>query len=217
MERNEFQHVARLKLAMTVWKEKYEKECRECQSYWKKHIIATQWQSQNLDDHTVYLTSLRQDKSLYPHGNVMLCSKLICKLRESSQKEEDVTQRVIDKGLSSFAPSGVTLDLDIKYQYFIQVLQKSDSSIIDRRDHDFSKDQNIGLHDLVPQPSLHRMDTTQGVTVSGHTAPIKVDAGYCPFCSFFVGCHRTLNTHVRGHLQLSMFCGIGDSFFAAHD
>ena len=46
-------------------------------------------------------------------------------------KEADAVQKVVNKGLSSFAPSGVTLDPDIKPQYFIWVLQRSDGSMID--------------------------------------------------------------------------------------
>ena len=64
---------------------------------------------------------------------------------------------------------------------------------------------------------MRHMNTTRRVKVSGHTAPIKLDAWYCPFCSYFVGCHRTLNNHVWGHLWMSMLCGVGDCFFIAND
>ena len=88
---------------------------------------------------------------------------------------------------------------------------------MDCRDPNYGEDQNIGLHGLVSQASMHRMDTTQKVTIDRWTAMIPLDAGYCPFCAYHARCHRTLNNHVRIHLRLSMFCGVGDCFFATSD
>ena len=75
-QKNEFQHMAQLKLATIVQKEKYDLECPELKRYQKKHVSAIQWQSQNLDDHSAYLTSVWQDRYLYPHGNVMACKSM---------------------------------------------------------------------------------------------------------------------------------------------
>ena len=56
-----------------------------------------------------------QKKSLYLHDNVMPCSTLIKLLKDQGWEEEaDEAKKVVDDGLSSFAPSRVMVDLDIK-------------------------------------------------------------------------------------------------------
>ena len=123
-------------------------------------------------------------------------------------------QAVVDKGLNSYASSRIlTPDAPvIEPKYFIWVIQKKDGCIMERRDQEYGEDQNLGLHDLVSQPSTRRIDTSQRLTVDRHTGLVSLDAGYCPFCSYHIGCHKILNTHIRSHLWLSIFCGVRDCF-----
>ena len=126
----------------------------------------------------------------------------------------------MSKCLTSHAPQTMPWDLGspaIEPKYFIRVLQKKSVGIIDRCDSRHGEDQNIGLHDLVSQLSMHRVNTKQNVTVNGHTYLNEIDAGFCPFCNYHSGCHRTLNNHVWIHLQLPMFCGVRDCFFPTSD
>ena len=104
----------------------------------------------------------------------------------------------------------------IEPQYFIQVIQKSNSKTIDR-DRNHREDQNLSLNDLVSQPSMRRITTSQRVNVNGCNISAPVDAGFCPFCSYHAVCHWTLNNHIRIHLGLSMFCGVRDCFFTTSD
>ena len=55
--------------------------------------------------------------------------------------------------------------------------------------------------------------TSRKVTVNNHGLMTPIDAGFCPFCEYHSGCHKTLNNHIRIHLSLSLFCGIGGCFF----
>ena len=108
------------------------------------------------------------------------------------------------------------VDSEVKPLWFIWVLQWANAKIINHHDLDHGEDQNMGLHDLVSQLVMCRTDTTLKITVSSMSRQVNLDAGYCPFCPYYVSSHRTLNNHVRAHLWLSMFCGIGSCFFPSH-
>ena len=171
----------------------------------------------NLDDHTAYLRDAWKDKSLYPHNNIKSESQLIALLEKNGLKEKaDKVRKVISKGLNSYAPSGMLSAGDpvIEPMYFIQVIQKSNGEIMDWRDDKFGDDQNLRLHDLVSQMSMHQVTTTQPVTVSGCTYLVWIDSSFCPFCQYHLECHKTLNNHVQLHLWLEMFCGVPGCFYA---
>ena len=125
----------------------------------------------------------------------------------------------MDKGFSSHAhrdfPESDTPV--IQPLYFIRCLQKSNSDMLDSRDGNYRDNQNIGLHDLVSQPSMRCLCTSQKVTVNNHRLSTPIDAGFCPFCEYHSSCHKTLNNHVWIHLSLSLFCGIRGCFFTTSD
>ena len=180
-------------------------------------MTSTQRATINLDSHICYLELIQQDKSLYPNRNVILGTQLIEQLRKNGwSTEADEVQAVIDKGLNSHAPRDFP-DLDILIihpLYFIQCLQRSNGAMLDSTNDNYGDDQNIGLHDLVSQPSMRCLCTSQKVTVNNRRLTTPIDAGFCPFCEYHSGCHKTLNNHVQIHLGLSLFCGIGGCFFA---
>ena len=139
--------------------------------------------------------------------------------RNNWDEKADAVQAVIDKGLNSHTPSGFLSPdaLVIESRYFIWVIQKSNDKIINHRNKHNGVDQNLGLHNLVSQPSMRWLATTRKVNMSGHHILTLVDAGFCPFCEYHTGCHWTLNNYIRIHLSLSMFCGVRDCFFATSD
>ena len=73
--------LARKRFINMVQREKYAHECPELIAYQKKHVTEEQRESVNLDDHTTYLNSIREDKSLYPYRNVMSCNWLVQQLK----------------------------------------------------------------------------------------------------------------------------------------
>ena len=176
--------MARAKLIHTVWLEKYSKELPELQAYRKKYVTSTQRATINLDSHVHYLELIWQDKSLYPNRNVILGTRLIEQLWKNGRNTEvDNVQAVIDKGMNCHTPWDFpNLDslLIIHPLYFIQCLQRSNGAMLDSTDDNYRDDQNIGLHDLVSQPSMQCLCTSQKVTVNNHRLTTPIDARYCP-------------------------------------
>ena len=202
-------------------REKYNLECPELRAYCQKHISPTQMESINLDDHTKYLDRICRDKSRYPNGNFMSCQCLLQWLIDHDMgSKADWVWEVMSKCLTSHALQTMPQNLGglaIEPQYFIRVIQKKNGGIIDQHDSRHREDQNIGLHDLMSQPSMCQVNTKQNVTVNRHTYLTEIDAGFCLFCNYHSSCHRTLNNHVQIHLRLPMFCGVGDCFFPTSD
>ena len=145
------------KLIHTVQNEKYSEELPELQAYRKKFVTNNQRVTINLDSHVHYLEMVWEDKSLYPNCNVVLGTWLIEQLRKNHRcTEADNMQAIIDKGLKSHAPRDFSEPdaLVIKPLYFIRCLQKSNGEMLNARDNNYGDDQNIGLHDLVSEPSM---------------------------------------------------------------
>ena len=131
----EDKRLAQEKLFDQLWKEKYSQECPELWEYRKTHITLEQMESINLDDHSAYLTLIRQDISQYPHRNVMSCHRLLKQLEDHDlDAKADRVRMVIEKGLNSYAPAR-KLPANtpvIEPKYFIRVIQKKNGEIIDR-------------------------------------------------------------------------------------
>ena len=212
--------MAQAKLLHTVQLEKYSEELPELQAYRKKYVTNPQRVTVNFDSHVHYLEMIRQDKSLYPNHKVILGTWLIEQLRKNHRDTEaDNVQAVIDKGFSSHIPRDFPKsDIPvIQPLYFICCLQKSNGDMLDSRDDNYGDDQNISLHDLVSQPSMQCLCTSQKVTVNNCRLSTPIDAGFCPFCEYHSSSHKTLNNHIQIHLSLSLFCGIEGCFFAYSD
>ena len=209
----EFRAMTQTKLAGIV-----QQECPALKKYQERHVSSHQLKTLNLDNHSAYVVLLLWNQSLYPHNTVTPCAALV-KLLEKQDRSAEAKEvkKVMDTGLSTFVLAGVTVDTNVKAWCFIRALQTADRKIIDHHDMDYREDQNIGLHDIVNQFTMCHTDTTQKVTISGVTEKVSLDVGYCPFCPYYVGCHRTLNNHVWAHLRLSLFCGIGSCFFTTHN
>ena len=161
-----------------------------------------------------------EDKSLYPNQNVILATRWIQRLRD--KKRDDLVDRflaVVDKGFGSHSPRGFPQPDDpvMKPLYFVRSLMRSDGTVIDSTDKNYGDDQNIGLHDLVSQPSMRHLATSRKITVNSHRLLTTIDAWFCPFCEYHASCHKMLNNHVQIHLSLSLFCGFPGCFYATSD
>ena len=84
----EDKELTRQKLLDQYRREKYSYECLELREYRRKHITLEQMKSVNLDDHSAYLTLIQQDKSRYPHWNVMSHARLIKQLKDHGMDEK---------------------------------------------------------------------------------------------------------------------------------
>ena len=138
-----------------------------------------------------------EDTSLYPNRNVILVTRWIERLKNKKRMAlADHFQAVVDKGFSSHSPQGSfpqPEDPVMKPLYFVCCLQRSDGTIIDARDKNYGDDQNIGLHDLISQPSMRRLCTSRKITVNNRRLQTPIDARFCPFCDYHSSCHKTLN------------------------
>ena len=178
--------------------------------------MAEQPGSTNLDDHIAYLQDIWKDRSLYPYKNVMTGRQLIELLEEHGLHDKvDRVWAVIKKGLNTYAPTGMLSPGDpvIEPKYFIRVIQKSTGEVMDWRDGAHGDDQNMGLHDLVSQMSMHWATTTQSIPVNRYSYSTQIDSGFCPFCNYRAECHKTLNNHIWLHLRMPMFCGVPGCFY----
>ena len=77
-----------------------------------------------------------------------------------------MVQVVIDKGLNSYAPTWLLSPsaLAISSLYFMGVIQKSNSKILDQRDESYREDQNLDLHHLVSQLSICQVTTKKAAS-----------------------------------------------------
>ena len=107
----------------------------------------------------------------------MSCDQLVRQLKKHNQdKKAEAVQAVIDKGLNSYASTRTLTPNSpvIEPLYLIWVIQQKNGKIMDWRDADYRDDQNIGLHNLVSQPSMHRMTTNRRITINGQTIIISL-------------------------------------------
>ena len=85
-------------------------------------------ESVNLDDHSANLTLIWQDKSRYPHQNIMSHAQLLKQLKDHGMDEKANRVRlVVEKGLNNYAALAQMLPTNspiIKPKYFIWVIQK---------------------------------------------------------------------------------------------
>ena len=211
---------AQAKLIHTALLEKYDEELPELKRYRKKFISNIQRTTVNLDSHIRYLEFVMEDKSLYPNWNVILATQWIQRLRD--KKRDDLADwflAVVDKGFGSHLPQGFPKPDDpvMKPLYFVRCLMRSDGTVIDATDKNYGDNQNIGLHDLVSQPSMRHLGTSRKITVNSRRVLTMIDAGFCPFCEYHASCHKMLNNHVRIHLSVLLFCGFPGCFYASSD
>ena len=100
-------------------------------------------ESVNLDDHSAYLTLIRQDKSWYPHQNVMSHARLLKQLKDHGMDEKaNQVRSVIEKGLNNYTLAQMlpTNSPIIEPKYFIWVIQKKTGEVIDQWDGKHGED-----------------------------------------------------------------------------
>ena len=78
----------------------------------------------------------------------------------------------------------------------MKVLRSMEGETIDAKHPDYSRDQNIGLYNIVSPASMRKVERSSQTTVRGKIIRGTVDYGYCPFCPYTSQNHWTLNNHV---------------------
>ena len=113
------------------------------------------------------------------------------------------------------APTGTKWE-HIKAHYVMHILRSIEGEVIDTRHPDFSRVQNIGLHDIVSPESMNRVEKNRQVIYGGQVFQKKVDARYCPLCMYSSQNHQMLNNHVWLHFRMMMFCRMPDCWYVSH-
>ena len=172
----------------------------------------------NTDDHSKYLSQVRDISWSYPaKGNLWTARQFFkelqaCKNREMVEQGEAVLR---DRGMLGI-PQESGKSGPIKAWYVIHVLRSVEGHIIDARDSDYGRDWNIGLYDIVSAASTKKVEKNGQMLWKGRSVSGKVSYGYCSFCSFASTNHQTLNNHIRMHLHLSLACGMPDCWYITH-
>ena len=105
----------------------------------------------------------------------------------------------------------------IKACYVMRVFRSIEGEIIDMTHPDFGWVQNIGLHDIVSPESISCVEKNGQMMYRGQVFLKKVDAGYCPLCTYSSQNHQMLNNHVRLHFCITMMCGMADCWYISHN
>ena len=104
----------------------------------------------------------------------------------------------------------------IKAHYVMRILRSIEGEIIDTTHPDFGWIQNIGLHDIISLESMNRIEKNGQVIYGGQVFQKKVDAGYCPLCTYSSQNHQTLNNDVCLHFHMTMLHGMADCWYINH-
>ena len=173
----------------------------------------------NTDDHSAYLSSVRDVSWSYPaKGNLITARQYYQDLKVSKDPEAIEAGNTVlwDKGMMGIPQESSKAGL-IKCRYVIYVLRSVEGQIIDARDSDYGRDWNIGLYDIVSPASTRKVEKSGSLIYKGRVVQGKVTHGYCPFCSYASTNHRTLNNHIRMHLCLTLACRMKDCWFVTHN
>ena len=172
----------------------------------------------NTDDHSVYLSSVRDVSWSYPSkGNLITAHQYYQDLKASKDREAiEAGDNVLrEKGMMGILQESAKAR-PIKCRYVIYVLCSVEGLIIDARNSDYGRDWNIGLYDIVSPASTRKVEKSGSLIHRGKVVKGNMTYGYCPFCTYASTNYRTLNNHIWMHLHLTLACGMKDCWFVTH-
>ena len=173
----------------------------------------------NTDDHLAYLSSVRDVSWSYPtEGNLITTCQYYQDLKASKDQEaieagDNVLQ---EKGMMGIPKEGAKAG-PIKCRYVIYILHSVEGQIIDALDSDYGRDWNTRLYDIVSPASTKKVEKSSSLVYKGRVVQGKLTHGYCPFCSYALTNHCTLNNHIWMHLCLTLACWMKDCWFVTHN
>ena len=175
----------------------------------------------NTDDHSAYLSKVKKESWSYSAKGKLSTVRQFIKELEGCP---DADKRLLaDKTLREKGIPGIPQENTkggkwelIKACYMMKVLRSIEGETIDTKHPHYSRDQNIGLYDIVSPASMRKVERSGQITVWGKSIKGSVDYGYCPLCPYASQNHRTLNNHVRLHFRLSMACGMPNCWYVTH-
>ena len=177
----------------------------------------------NTDDHSAYLAEVKKESWSYPAKGILCTIWQFVKELEGcpdAEKRLLADKTLQDKGIPRIpqeknSVKGGKREL-IKARYMMKVLPSIEGETIDTKHPDFSRDQNIGLYDIVCLASMRKVERNGQIMVRQKSIKGSVDYGYGPLCQPASQNHWTLNNHVRLHFLLSMACRMPDCWYITH-
>ena len=175
----------------------------------------------NTDDHSAYLSEVKESWSYPAKGNISTVQQFIKRLEGCLDVEKrcQADKTLWDKGMPRIpqdnTPKGEKQEL-IKACYVMKVLWSVKEETIDAKHPDYGWDQNIGLYDIVSLASMKKVERSGKMTVRGKSIKGSVDYRYCPLCQYASQNHQTLNNHVWLHFRMTMACGMPDCWYVTH-
>ena len=175
----------------------------------------------NTDDHSAYLAKVKRESWSYPaKGNLLTIWQFVQELSgcPDPEKRLQADKTLRDRGMPRVPQEntkGGKWEI-IKAHYIIYMLQSVKGETIDCKHPDYSRDQNIGLYDIVSLAAMRKVERSGQTTVRGKSIKGSVDCGYCPLCLYASQNHWTLNNHVQLHFWLSMVCRMPDCWYVTH-
>ena len=144
----------------------------------------------NTDDHSAYMAEVRKESWSYPaKGNLLTARQFFNKLQECGDPEKMSQGKKVlqDKGMpgvpQDYSPKGGKQEM-IKAHYVMKVLWSIKGEEIDVRHPDYSRYQNIGLHDIMNPVSMRKVEKNGQVTVRGKSISASATYGYCLLCPY---------------------------------
>ena len=123
----------------------------------------------NTDDHSAYLSSVRDVSWSYPaKGNLNTARQYYQDLKVSNDPEAIEVGNIIlrEKGMMGIPQESAKAG-PIKCQYVIYVLHSVEGQIIDAHDSDYGRDWNIGLYDIVSPASTRKVEKSGSLIYKG--------------------------------------------------
>ena len=196
-----------------------EQDFRAIRNY-QKSIPGALLESINGADHQGYLMERFQKENNYMSKksghkrNLMTVERLltrIAKYANEPTKHLKEAQQIIKSNFPMV--QGMPSGDKCTPEFAVRVLMDCEGNLIDCDHQVYSKEQNIGLHDVISPAAMARVTAWETYIVDGIPTTIKADNAFCPSCAYTASNHRAINNHVWMHFRAIMVCGWPGCYF----
>ena len=187
---------------------------------YRKSIPDALLESINGADHQGYLMERFQKENSYMSKksghkrNLMTVQRLLTRIAKHANeptKRLKEAQQVIKSNFPMV--QGMLSGDKCTPEFAVGVLMDCEGNLIDCDHQVYSKEQNIGLHDVISTVAMARVTARETYIVDGIPTTIKADNAFCPFCAYTASNHRAINNHFRMHFWAILVCGWPGCYF----
>ena len=186
---------------------------RSVQNY-RKTIPEALLETINRADHSKFLEEKLEKEGNYmskknnQRRNLMTVERLLSQIAKFAKDPEQHLKEAQSFIKSTFPKvQGMATTDRSSSRFVVRVLMDCFDEQIDCNHHEYRKEQNIGLHDVISLAVTACITVKGTYDVDGIPTRVKIDVAFCPFCKYTASHHHALNNHVRMHLQAILVCG----------